>query len=407
MSVIIDVSHIANWEGRLTGIERVEYHIIRHYFEKKDSTFVKWDSALRTFVKVNIQQVQRDILDKPSAKESTKAASKQERATIGRVVNKLRRSVKSARPVYSSSLSDADVLSIQDNGALLVLAGLWDDNDYIAAVKEVAKKRDVIHIVYDMIPIVQPQYVVDFLPPVFEKYMCSVLPLCSGVMAISESTLRDTKKVLASRKLRVPKLHAFRLGDDIDVSGEEQQPQGIEAGYLLSVSTVETRKNHMLLYYLYKRAIEKGINLPTLLIVGRRGWHTEDFQYLIEHDPEVSAKIKILDGMDDKKLRWLYRNCLAVVFPSLYEGWGLPVAEALNYGKVVFSSNVSSMPEIASSSVVEYFSPISCDELLDRIVPYLKKGAIARREALIKKDYKAKKWDDSTAEFDRIVSSWL
>ena len=71
------------------------------------------------------------------------------------------------------------------------------------------------------------------------------------------------------------------------------------------------------------------------------------FLALVEKNPKIRDHFHILNGINDATLDWLYRNCLFTVYPSLYEGWGLPVAEALNYGKVCVAARAGSVPEIA------------------------------------------------------------
>lgn len=407
MSMLVDVSHIFNWHGRLTGIERVEYHVIQHYFQKSDVQFIRWDSERQEFRAISREVITSKILDKPSqVQDSTPKQGVYSSSLSGRAVRKLRRTLLPAHTAKTlHALQDKEfVFNATDE--MLILAGLWDDTHYIKAVQRVAKEQLVYHIVYDMIPIVQPQYVVDYLPDIFKHYMRSVLPLCKGIAAISQSTMKDTQDFLKREKLRVPPVQAFRLGDDIDTSHESSKPEGVKTPYFLSVSTVEARKNHQLLYYAYKKAAQDAITLPPLYIVGRRGWHTEDFQYLIENDPDVKGRIKILDGIEDQQLRWLYQHCNAVIFASFYEGWGLPVAEALGYGKVVLSSNTSSMIEIGGPEVVRYFSPFSSDELLAELISLSGKGAVEKQETIIKKRYRTKSWEDATKDLAKLIESF-
>ncbi len=403
-SIDIDVSHIMAWQGRLTGIERVEYHLINYYFNKTEARFVAWDPTLDKFVILEKPDIKRLILEKPFKTDQGEPV-KSTRSLINRVVQKLERQLKHTR---QSTKSGPEIYEVKSGQNLVVLAGLWDNMSYVHGLQSIQKSGvKLVHVVYDMIPILQPQYIVDFLPPIFESYITTILPICSGVLAISESTARDTELVLKARGLNVPDIKAFRLGDDLPESGPAVKPFGVNDNFFLSVSTIESRKNHILLYYAYKLAAERGTELPEMIIVGKRGWHTENFQYLVENDPVTKDKIRIMDNIDDSGLRWLYENCQAVIFPSFYEGWGLPVAEGLYYGKVVLSSNTSSLPEIGGD-LVDYFSPYSSEELLSLITTYHQEPKkLAAREKEITLNYKTVEWLGASKEFDNKLSRIL
>jgi glycosyltransferase involved in cell wall biosynthesis len=399
----IDISHILGWQGRLTGIERVEYHLIQHYFNLGEESviFVAWDPSLGYFVEVSHSVVGSDILNRASV--AAPEAVNLSPAYIKRIIKRLDSKINKFKRERTAEHAPSATTKGEQ---FLVLAGLWDKEGYIESLKLLEKRGvQLFHVVYDMIPILQPQYMVDFLPPIFEHYMLEVLPLCTGILSISESTARDTKEVLKSKRLNTPPIKAFRLGDDIPAKIAEQRPAGINGDFFLSVSTIEARKNHTIFFYLYKLAIQKGIELPQLLIVGKRGWNTADFQYLVEHDPEIKEKIRILDNIEDSELNWLYKNSKAVIFPSFYEGWGLPIAEALYYEKVVLCADTSSLPEVGGE-LAYYFSPFSPEQLLDSIEQYiLNPKTLLNRENEVKTKYKPTSWQQAAKDFDKKLKS--
>jgi glycosyltransferase involved in cell wall biosynthesis len=383
----IDVSHILGWPGNLTGIERVEYHLIEYYYHHTDAGFVSWNNKKACFEILPRKEIASKIIQRTSEKEQF--AAPQQVGLLYRTARKLRRELKPTRR-YSG-------------GRLIVLAGLWDNKDYIKGLQEVAKQNPLVHVIFDMIPLVQTAYVVDWLPGVYGDYMFAVLPVCSQLLSISESTAQDTKKLLEERKLPVPDIATFRLGDDITRAGKAEKPRAVPSGsFFLSVGTIEARKNHVLLLDVYRQAIQENIDLPPIVLVGRRGWLTDDFQKAVDTDPDIKGKIIILDKTTDAELRWLYENCLLTVFASFYEGWGLPVAESLNYGKIALSSNTSSMPEVGGV-FADYFSPDAPNELLGLLVSYLDPKVRSKREAFIRKDYKPLAWNDAAKKFASLV----
>jgi glycosyltransferase involved in cell wall biosynthesis len=110
-------------------------------------------------------------------------------------------------------------------------------------------------------------------------------------------------------------------------------------------------------------------------------------------DPETKDKFVILEQASDEELSWLYENCQFSVYPSFYEGWGLPIAESIAHGTPCICSNTSSMPEIAGD-LLTYFSPASTDECLQAITGLLKPGALDKAKDRLK-DYKPVAWNDT------------
>ena len=112
------------------------------------------------------------------------------------------------------------------------------------------------------------------------------------------------------------------------------------------MSTIQARKNFDLLYRLWQKfAIEGTSGLPHLVIVGREGFGAADLLQQMRNDPSIARSVTILNTVSDAELAWLYANCAFTLYPSWYEGWGLPLSECLAYGKTFIASDRSSLPE--------------------------------------------------------------
>ena len=125
--------------------------------------------------------------------------------------------------------------------------------------------------------------------------------------------------------------------------------------YAMLVSTIEPRKGHELLYRVWKRLLADGIPQARnfkLIFVGRPGWMVEHLLREIAADRDLGDTLKIFSFAADDELAALYANAAFCVYPSLYEGYGLPVVEAFSYGKAVIASTGGAIPE-----VVGEFSP--------------------------------------------------
>jgi glycosyltransferase involved in cell wall biosynthesis len=239
-------------------------------------------------------------------------------------------------------------------------------------------------------------------------YNSRIMPIADLVLAVSESTKKDVTNWLKTKNLTIPRIEVFRLGEDF-AAAEPKVPidkqfilTGVKGGdYILCVGTIEARKNHSILYYTYKLAQAKGIELPKLLVVGRRGWRTDDIYDYITHDPDIKDQIIFLHDISDEELSWLYNNSLFTIYPSLYEGWGMPIAESIMRGVPCLASNTSSMIEVAPG-YADYFTPMSTDELLNGIINMLRPGALDKKRKLIK-SYKSTSWDDSFKQVQKYM----
>lgn len=141
--------------------------------------------------------------------------------------------------------------------------------------------------------------------------------------------------------------------------------------YILSVGTLQPRKNYVRLI----EAFSKLDSTLTLIIVGKRGWLYDEI-LAAPRKFGVEERVKFLDFVADSDLPGLYQRALCFALPSLYEGFGLPVLEAMAYGCPVVVSRVSSLPEIAGKAGI-YVDP----ENVESIVQGLKQGLTAKRDS--------------------------
>jgi glycosyltransferase involved in cell wall biosynthesis len=201
-----------------------------------------------------------------------------------------------------------------------------------------------------------------------------------------------------------PPIEVIRLGDDF--AQVEPIKPGIKSlkpgNFILCCGTVEVRKNHQLLYTAYKEGFRRGLKLPKLVIVGGKGWYTSDVVYQFTHDPAFRDMVYI-GGRSDQELEWLYQNSLFSIYPSVYEGWGLPIAESLAHGKLCLSSDTASMPEIAGD-LIEYFSPYDPVGCLELVQKYMNKDVLQKKEKQITENYKPVSWDHTFDQVQKFVN---
>ncbi len=116
---------------------------------------------------------------------------------------------------------------------------------------------------------------------------------------------------------------------------------------MLYVSTIEARKNHTLLINVWRDCLAQGIDMPKLVLVGRYGWGIEAIRRIIEFDPLLRDRVVHFANIGDGELTWAYDHCLFTVYPSLIEGWGLPIGEALGRGRICVHASDPAQKEAA------------------------------------------------------------
>jgi glycosyltransferase involved in cell wall biosynthesis len=138
---------------------------------------------------------------------------------------------------------------------------------------------------------------------------------------------------------------------------------GISKKYILFVGTIEPRKNLLRLLSAFEK-LKNKFKEYQLVIVGQIGWMTEKFFEKLKNLPENVKRDIILTGYIPREdMVFLYNGCELFIYPSLYEGFGIPVLEAMSCGVPVITSNVSSLPEVGGDACV-YVNPYDEEDIL-------------------------------------------
>lgn len=141
---------------------------------------------------------------------------------------------------------------------------------------------------------------------------------------------------------------------------------GIEKpDYILFVGTIEPRKNVEGIIRCYAKLKEKMINPPRLVIAGGWGWKSENVKRLVT-ELKLLEKVIFTGYVSDDELAVLYRNAGVLLYPSFYEGFGLPPLEAMSYGIPVICSNTSSLPEVVGDAAI-MINPYDIDDMFSAL----------------------------------------
>jgi len=262
----------------------------------------------------------------------------------------------------------------------------------------------------DLIPLMFPQF---FKPRDVEdlrRYWRAALPAADLVVVNARAVAEDVRRYGADAGLTTGPIEIAPLGADSASrlpADAPDLPQGLESGrYALFVSTIEPRKGHAMLLRVWMSLLESGAPQRhhfRLVFVGRPGWMTEALQETMRADPRLRGWLVVLQGVDDRLLDRLYRDAAFCLYPSIYEGFGLPVAEAFARGKAVLASTGGALAELAAG-----FSPPldPLDEAAWRswIEAWMADPAArAPYEAAIRERFAAPTWREAAARFFAAV----
>lgn len=400
------------------GIVRVERSYGLHCLDhaKVPVQFCRFDAGIGHLVAVSDDKA-RAVLAPPPGQPVPKRSPPGRLRHAGRRIERAFR--RSRRRLIRRIIAAIPILAARRNlveftgSDVYVMVGeTWNTQDleYLLRTKKKYRFRAVM-LCHDLIPVTHPHFFRnDFAYEKFNEYLDMMALIADVIICISKNTKRDLEKYYESKGVPGPELRVVTLGSDLSMTAPAKRPDRLAAfspgDFVLTVSTIQGRKNFDLLYHIWRRLAERPHDdAPKLVIVGIRGWLAGDLLHKIDKDPVVAGRIAIVEDASDRDLAWLYGNCRFTVYPSFYEGWGLPVAESLAYGKYCVASSTSSLPEVGQG-LIKHIDPLDFVAWYDEVESLISDPAkLARLEARIESDYRAVTWKESGDRFLREVLS--
>jgi glycosyltransferase involved in cell wall biosynthesis len=281
---------------------------------------------------------------------------------------------------------------------MLMLGATRSHPDYGGLINRQCKANGLRFalLIYDLIPVRRPEWSDRLVVRAFRRWIESSLPVCDTVFAISRATAADVEAYAREQGIALPgPVVTLPLGSELRQSpGTRSLRLPPPGSYALIVSTIEARKNHLLLFRVWRRLLDEmpREQVPTLVFAGRVGWLVADLMQQIANTDNLGGKLIIIESPSDAELAALYDGCLFTLFPSLFEGWGLPVTESLGFGKPCLIANRTSLPE-AGGDLVRSFDPdnlhdayaVIRDAIEDRV-------GLAAWAARIRQDFRPVLW---------------
>ena len=241
-----------------------------------------------------------------------------------------------------------------------------------------------LHIlIYDLLPLIHPEWFNDKTVKNFRGWMKTLVMLADSAICISESVKKELEDWLLDEyqmETGLLKAENISLGADINASMPSKGlPKDIDRllalmeyhSSVLIVGTLEPRKGHEQTLDAFELLWEQGQEI-NLIIVGNPGWKTETLQKRLKVHPQTKKHLFWFENASDELLELLYNNCTGVIVASQAEGLGLPVIEAMHFGKPILLRDIPVFREIGRASAT-YFSSISPNELQNDIANWLTK----------------------------------
>ena len=299
-----------------------------------------------------LSEAERDLLRSPG--RTSPAAERK----IRRLMKEGERSLYlnadgSLRPCPPLDMILDDSLKLRAEDVFIGAQSDWYHVD-VEALATLQKRAGIRHVVlcYDIIPILFPQWYKAKDASAFKEYYRRAFASADRLVFNARSSERDARDYCRSLGFDLRDSWIVALGSDLATAPQPagNLPGGLERGqFAVYVSTIEPRKNHRLLVDAWKRLAADGLVEATgfkLVFVGRRGWMMDDFFDALSAEPVFGRSILHLSGISDETLRSLYAGAAFTLYPSIYEGYGLPPTESLQAGTPVIASTGGALAEV-------------------------------------------------------------
>jgi glycosyltransferase involved in cell wall biosynthesis len=269
----------------------------------------------------------------------------------------------SLREEVSAMLDAAPDIAFGDGEWLVNLGSSWSQPGYHAALRAARARTGLRYaaLVHDLGPILLPEHSEPATSARFARWFAALGVEADLLLAVSAATRGDMLRLAAQALPGMPFAPVRVLRPDarpVAAPAAAPHPRMSElAGqpYVLFVGTIESRKDHLFVLNAWLALLRRhGDALPPLVLAGRAGFEAGPALALLQRATALQGRVLWLDDVDDGALAALYRGALFCLYHSRFEGWGLPVTEALAAGKAVVTPAHSGLVEAAQGLALHY-----------------------------------------------------
>jgi glycosyltransferase involved in cell wall biosynthesis len=257
-------------------------------------------------------------------------------------------------------------------------------------------------LIHDLIPIHFPEYALPGQNWKHHRRIHTAAALADAVIVNSRVT-RDAFVPYLDHLGRAPPVLVAPFG--VELPAPADGPAPLPRPYFVYVSTIEARKNHLMLLNLWRRlAAELGAAAPLLVLIGQRGWETESAVDMLERCPGLKGLVIEHNTLPDAEMARLLRSARALLLPSFAEGFGFPLVEALAQGVPALVSAIPALRE-SGGDVPEYIDPIDGEGWRAAVLDYCAENSPRRQAQLARLvHWRPPTWQDHFAAVEALIA---
>lgn len=380
MNIILDVTRLTRRvlkKQMLTGIDRVSIAYVSHY-QNIAKALIRY-AGMNIVLSLKDSQKLFNWLLKPNLKFSLKT-------------------------IIIKNIFQKNILP---NSILLNTGHIGiNQKNYIKMLNKYTLKP--IFFVHDLIPIYYPEYCNKGEDSRHKNKIDYILKYGYGIITNSKDTLDKFNKYCETNNYKkLPAITAL-LAADKKLLHFNRSSNAYTKPYFVMLSTIEPRKNHLLILQIFRRLAENDLNnAPHLFIIGKRGWECEQVFDLLDRSEILKKVVTEISNCDDKQLSNFIQNSQALLFPSFTEGYGLPLIEALALGTPVIASNLNVFKEIAGN-IPEYIDPLDAITWHNTILEYTNNNSL-KRTLQVKRleSFHVPTWEKHFQDVDTFIKNYL
>lgn len=308
--------------------------------------------------------------------------------------------------IHVSALSDDVLFSFDQLGPWDIffdIDSVWNNRMRRSFLLPILKRQGVSIAVqiYDIIPILYPQFCDAETTLRFMDYLGAHLLFADLIIANTESTLCDIRKLTERIGTKPIQTTCVPLGADLPLMISEPtkstktDPSLLRLGkgrFLLMVGTIEPRKNHAFMLDLYEQKLRSEGFL--LVIAGRQGWNVEELMERIRSLQKADEHFLYFSHANDETINYLYKNAFFTVFPTQYEGFGLPIIESFLHHTPILASDIPVLREVGGD-LCDYFTLNSQEDFQRMLLYYSQNPSRYARKKNMLESYVPCSWDQS------------
>jgi glycosyltransferase involved in cell wall biosynthesis len=308
--------------------------------------------------------------------------------------------------------SSRHALKFQEADILLLLDSSWHFPIWRGVIRAKQQGARIGVVLYDLIPLLMPDLCVPEHVAAFKAWLDQVVRHADFFLCISRTVAEEAREQLGLHypeiRTRRPTFGSFRLGAELDLAKAVDSPRpALRAVFeqperyrtYITVGTIEPRKNHNYLLDAFDSAWARG-NKAKLCIIGKEGWKCGAVLQRIRAHQQLDKNLFLFHDINDGELQYCYQRAHALIIPSIAEGFGLPVVEALSLGCRVWASDLPVFQEVGGDFCL-YFDLRSAEALTDLLV---KEGGGSSNETVRPlAEFRWPDWQESCVELLRKI----